>query len=185
MRSTERAGGRESPCPRGSRSTAGCARRAGTTYCPRRPMRNSPDHGRMGALQDLDDLAIGAAAGFDARDAHDHAVAVHGLLGGIGRDEDVARQCPSIGPLGDQEAVAIAVHVEAAHGEFAAAGGDGRIARTAARSGRRAPPGAPAPLPAPRARSPLAPSSRTSCLKLARACGRREIWASRAASVIS
>ena len=32
--------------------------------------------------------------------------------------------------------------------------------------------------------SPLAPSSRTSCLKVARACGSREMWSSRAASVI-
>ena len=48
------------------------------------------DHGGVGALQHLDDLAIGAAAGLDAGDAHDHAVAVHGLFGGFGGDEDVA-----------------------------------------------------------------------------------------------
>src|ERR1035437_8957316 len=48
------------------------------------------DHGGMGALQHLDDVAIGAAAGLDARDAHDHAVAMHGLFGGFGGNEDVA-----------------------------------------------------------------------------------------------
>ena len=36
------------------------------------------DHGGMRALENLDDLAIGAAAGLDARDAHHDAVAVHG-----------------------------------------------------------------------------------------------------------
>ena len=48
------------------------------------------DHGGVGAFEHLDDLAIGAPAGLDARDAHHHAVAVHGLGGGVGRDEDVA-----------------------------------------------------------------------------------------------
>ena len=38
------------------------------------------DHGGVGALQDLDDFAVGAAAGLDAGDADHHAVAVHGLL---------------------------------------------------------------------------------------------------------
>jgi hypothetical protein len=42
------------------------------------------DHRGVGALQHLDDLAIGAAAGLDARDAHHHAVAVHGLFGRFG-----------------------------------------------------------------------------------------------------
>ena len=50
----------------------------GTTYVPRRPMWNSPTTVGMGALQDLDDFAVGAAVGFDARDAHHDAVAVHG-----------------------------------------------------------------------------------------------------------
>ena len=52
------------------------------------------DHGGVGALEHLDDLAIGAAVGLDARDAHHHAVAVHGLFGRFGRNEDVARRCP-------------------------------------------------------------------------------------------
>ncbi len=51
------------------------------------------DHGGVGALQHLDDFAIGAAAGLDAGDADDHAVAVHGLFGGLGRDENVAGRC--------------------------------------------------------------------------------------------
>ena len=48
------------------------------------------DHGGVGALQHLDDVAIGAPAGLDAGDADDHAVAVHGLFGVFGRDENVA-----------------------------------------------------------------------------------------------
>ena len=43
-------------------------------------MRNSPTTVGCARLQHLDDLAIGAAAGFDAGDADHHAVAVHGLL---------------------------------------------------------------------------------------------------------
>ena len=77
----------------------------------------------MGALQHLDDLAIGAAAGLDAGDAHDHAVAVHGLLGGFGGDEDVAGDARNR-TFGDQEPVTIAMQIEASDGEFAAAGGD-------------------------------------------------------------
>ena len=67
-------------------------------------------HGRMRALEDLDDFAIGAATGFDAGDAHHHAVAVHGLLRGIRGDVDIARNAFDRA-LGNQEAVAIAVHV--------------------------------------------------------------------------
>ena len=52
------------------------------------------DHGGVGALQHLDDIAIGAAAGLDARDAHDHAVAMHGLLGGLRGNENVAGDRP-------------------------------------------------------------------------------------------
>ena len=49
------------------------------------------------------------------------------LLGGVGRDVDVAGDAFD-GTVGDQEAVAVAVHVEAADGELAAAGGDGVLA---------------------------------------------------------
>ena len=37
---------------------------------------------------------------------------------------------PFDGTLGDQEAIAVAVHLQAADGEFAAARGDGVVART-------------------------------------------------------
>ena len=50
------------------------------------------------------------------------------LFGGIGRDEDVAGD-PLDRPVGNQKAVAVAVHVEAADGEFAAARGDHIMAR--------------------------------------------------------
>src|ERR1039458_10734290 len=45
-------------------------------------------HSGMRALQDLDNLAIGAAIRLDARDAHQHAVAMHGLARGIGGGGD-------------------------------------------------------------------------------------------------
>src|SRR5471032_1854697 len=79
------------------------------------------DHRGVGAPQDFDDLAIGAAIGFDARDANHHAVSVHGLLRRVGWNEDVALY-PFQRPLGYQKPIAIAVHVQAPHREFPAAG---------------------------------------------------------------
>src|SRR5580700_4064488 len=76
----------------------------------------------MGALEHFDDLAIGAAAGFDAGNADQYAVAVHGFAGGFRRKEDIALDAFER-LFGDQEAIAIAMHVEAADGEFARAGG--------------------------------------------------------------
>jgi len=76
----------------------------------------------MRALQHFDDLAIGAAIGFDARDAHQHAVAMHGLTRGIGGDVDVSLYALQR-PLCDQETIAVAVHVDAADGVFACARG--------------------------------------------------------------
>jgi hypothetical protein len=87
------------------------------------------DHRWMGAAQHLDDLAVGAAVRLDPRDADHHAVAVHRLLGGVGRDENVARESLD-GTLGNQEAVAIAMHLEAADRELARARGDGVMAGT-------------------------------------------------------
>ncbi len=81
------------------------------------------DHRGVGPPQHFDDLAIGAAVGFDTRDANYYAVAMHGLLGRFGRNENVALYTFQR-PLGYQKSVTIAVHIQAAHGEFAAAGGD-------------------------------------------------------------
>jgi len=72
----------------------------------------------MSAAQDLDDFAVGAAITLDTRDMDDNAVAMHGDLGGIARDVDIAAQAFD-GPVGDEEAVAIAMHIEAADGVFA------------------------------------------------------------------
>ena len=52
-------------------------------------MRNSPTTVGWARLQHFDDFAVGAAAGLDAGDAHHHAVAVHGLVGRFGREEDI------------------------------------------------------------------------------------------------
>ena len=84
-------------------------------------------HGGMRALQYFYDFAVGAAAGFDAGDAHHHPVAVHRLFRRFGRDENVSRDAFER-PLGNQKAVAVAVHVEAPDGEFAAARGDHEMA---------------------------------------------------------
>lgn len=85
-------------------------------------------NGGVGALQNLDDLAIGASAGFDARDSHQDAVAVHGLLRRFGWNENVALDAFN-GAVGNEEAIAVAMHVEPSGGEFAAAGGNDELSR--------------------------------------------------------
>ena len=77
----------------------------------------------MRPLQHFDDFAIGAAAGFDAGDAHQNAVAVHGFTDALRRQKHVALNAFER-LVGNQEAVAVAMHVEAANGEFARTGGD-------------------------------------------------------------
>ena len=49
----------------------------------------------------------------DARDVDHHAIPVHGGLGGFARNVDIAAQ-PFDGMIGRNEAIAVAVHVEAA-----------------------------------------------------------------------
>src|SRR5690242_3611914 len=78
------------------------------------------NHGGMRALQNLDDLAVGTPAALDPRDAHYRTVAMHGVARRIGRNVDIARDAFEQ-PVGDQKAVAVAMHGEAADGEFAAA----------------------------------------------------------------
>ena len=75
-------------------------------------------HGRVRTFQNLEDLAIGAAAGFNARDPNHDAVAMHGFTGGIGGDKDIARYALDR-TIGDEETVAIAVHAQASGGELA------------------------------------------------------------------
>ena len=94
------------------------------TKLPLTRTRNSPTQVRCARLEDSHDLALGAAVGIQARDAHQHAVAVHGLVRRAGGQEDVAANAFH-GAIGDQESVAVAVHLEAARGELAGvAGGD-------------------------------------------------------------
>ena len=80
----------------------------------------------MGAFEHLDDFAVGAAVGFDTGDADHDTVAVHGFLGGFGWYEDVTLNAFD-GVIGDQKAVAVAMHLETADGEFAATRGDGVV----------------------------------------------------------
>ncbi len=80
----------------------------GMTILPALADAELADHGEVRAPQHLDDFAIGSPAGFDAGDADQHAIAVHGFLGRIGRQEDVALNAFD-GMIGDQETVAIAM----------------------------------------------------------------------------
>ena len=82
------------------------------------------DHGRVGALVHRYDAAFHSPASADTSatttasprlQADAHAVAVHGVAHGVGRDKDVAFYAGD-GLLGDDEAVAVAVgHQLAAH----------------------------------------------------------------------
>ena len=66
----------------------------------------------MRALEDFQNLAIRASARFDARDADQGAVAVHGLARRIGRDVDVPRDALDR-PVGDELNVVEAHHAAA------------------------------------------------------------------------
>ena len=85
-------------------------------------------HGGVRALEHLDDFAVRAPARLDPPDAHHHPVAVHGLLRRFRRDEDVPRH-PRRRLVGNQKAVAIAVHIQSPDGEFPAAGGYREVPR--------------------------------------------------------
>src|ERR1700722_19427430 len=83
-------------------------------------------HGLVRAAQHLDDLAVGAAVLLNSRDTHYHAIAMHGGLRGLARDVDVAAQ-PFDGMIGDQESVAVAMHIQAADRIFPAETGDHKM----------------------------------------------------------
>ena len=94
---------------------------------PTAPNLELADHRGVGALEHLDDFAIGAAIGLDAGDARHHAIAVHGLRRGVRRDEDVSGDSLDR-PFGNDESVTIPVHVQTADGVFPAARRHGKLA---------------------------------------------------------
>ena len=71
----------------------------------------------VGSFEDADDLAFGAAVAAKAGDSDGHAVAVHGLSGRAGRQEDIAVDGFD-GSVSDDEAIAVAVEAQAARNEF-------------------------------------------------------------------
>jgi hypothetical protein len=85
-------------------------------------------HGGMGSLQNLHDLAIGAAIRLDAGDVYHDPVAVHRLLGAFWRDKHISGNSFNR-PFRDQKAVTVLVHVEASDGELAVARRHGEMAR--------------------------------------------------------
>ena len=83
------------------------------------------DDGGVGALHDADDAAFGASLAGVRGDLDEDLVAVHGLAGFKGRDEDIALE--ALAHLAVQradEAEAVAVHGERADDEIAI---DGRL----------------------------------------------------------
>ena len=73
----------------------------GTTKLPRGRTRNSPTTVGARAAESSNDLAVGPAVLLDARDAHDHAVAVHGL-GGLFAGMKMSPANAFNGPLGNE-----------------------------------------------------------------------------------
>src|SRR2546428_12095420 len=65
----------------------------------------------------------------DPANPHYYPIAGHGLFRGLGRNKDVAGDSFNR-PVGDQKAITIAVHLQPADREFAAAGSDRIVART-------------------------------------------------------
>ena len=80
------------------------------------------DHREMSAPQDLDNLAVSPAIALDARDMDYYAVAVHSGLRGIAWDVDIAAKSFD-GTVGNEEAVPVAMHIQAADGVLAAEAG--------------------------------------------------------------
>ena len=78
------------------------------------------DDGWVGAADHFDDLAVGAAIGFKALEADGDAVAVHGALGLLLGEVDVALDVGH-GLVWDDEAEAIAVDTQAAMNEMGVA----------------------------------------------------------------
>lgn len=75
-------------------------------------------HGCVGVFQNAHELARSAAIGFDTADVNEGAVAVHGFFSRFKRDIDVAIDTLDRS-VRDEEAVALAMHVEAAGSVFA------------------------------------------------------------------
>jgi hypothetical protein len=82
------------------------------------------DHGRVSPLEHFDDLAVGLPASLNAGDLDEDAVAMHRPARGRNRNVDVAFDAFH-GAIGDQETIAVAMHVETAGGILARFGGDG------------------------------------------------------------
>jgi hypothetical protein len=85
------------------------------------------DDGGMGAGQGAEDAAFGAAIGADGSYFDEDAIAVHGGSDGVRGNEDVAGEARfQIGiervGFGDDEAIAVAMHGEAADEEIVSLG---------------------------------------------------------------
>ncbi len=85
-------------------------------YAAARGVAEKSDYGGVGAGDDAEDTALGAAGSGDAAepgDFCDNVVAVHGVFDEVARDEKVAVEIRN-GDVGHDEAVAVLVEDEAA-----------------------------------------------------------------------
>src|SRR5262249_22789118 len=91
----------------------------------RTPDAKLADDGLVRAAQYANNFAVGAAVRFNSADPDHHAVAMHGALGGVFGNVDIAAKTFD-GNLGRDERVAVAVDVQTAGCEFAG-GADGDV----------------------------------------------------------
>ena len=83
------------------------------------------DNGWIASGEHAQDAALGAAVFLLAAEFDQHLIAVHGRADGGRRDEDVAFDRGALIGIGDDKAVAVAMHGEAAGDEVLASGGVG------------------------------------------------------------
>ncbi len=87
-----------------------------------RAVMEGANHGGITAGEHAQDAAFGAAVVLLAAEFYQHLVAVHGRAYGVRRNEDIAFQGAALGGVRNDEAVAVAMHAEAAGDEVLAGG---------------------------------------------------------------
>ncbi len=71
------------------------------------------DHGGITTCEHSQDTPLGAAIVALASQFHQHLVAIHGRTDGLRVDEDVADESAALASIGDDEAIAVAMHRQA------------------------------------------------------------------------
>lgn len=92
------------------------------------PVVENPNDCRVAALEDTGDTAEAAAVGAGWLEFDENLIPLHGAVDFIGRDEDIVGYSGSLARIWSDEAVAVAVQVEAAGEQVVASDGCARDA---------------------------------------------------------